>query len=110
MQQVERILNASGKTYYLENDYLNTELVIMSNELLFRKVEGKYIYEDSKSKLVGEQFEAGDYIFLRVKEQLYLLQVSKENDQPDSFESMLNDLKKSLYSQKNRNYCEKSIF
>lgn len=100
MQQVERILNASGKTYYLENDYLNTELVIMSNELLFRKVEGKYIYEDSKSKLVGEQFEAGDYIFLRVKEQLYLLQVSKENDQPDSFESMLNDLKKSLYSLK----------
>lgn len=43
MQQVERILNASGKTYYLENDYLNTELVIKSNELLFRKVEGKYI-------------------------------------------------------------------
>lgn len=100
MQQVERILNASGKTYYLENDYLNTELVIKPNELLFRKVEGKYIYEDSKSKLVGEQFEAGDYIFLRVKEQLYLLQVSKENDQTDSFESMVNDLEKSLYSLK----------
>ena len=69
MQQVERILNASGNIYYLENDYLNTELVIMSNELLFRKVKENYIYEDSKSKLVGEQFEEGDYIFLRVKEQ-----------------------------------------
>ena len=100
MQQVERILNASGNIYYLENDYLNTELVIMSNELLFRKVKENYIYEDSKSKLVGEQFEEGDYIFLRVKEQLYLLQVSKENDQTDSLESLLNDLEKSLYSLK----------
>lgn len=98
MQQVERILNASGNTYYLENDYLNTELVISSNELLFRKVEGKYIYEDSKSKLVEEQFEEGDFIFLRVKEQLFLLQVSKENEQPDSITSILTDLRKSLYS------------
>lgn len=98
MQQVERILNASGNTYYLENDYLNTELVISSNELLFRKVEGKYIYEDSKSKLVEEQFEEGDFIFLRVKEQLFLLQVSKENEQPDSITSIVTDLRKSLYS------------
>ena len=67
---VERFLKAPGNVYYLEHEFVTTELRIefdkfsKQEKIFFGKGEG-YIYDDSKSKLVAEQFEEGDFIFLR---------------------------------------------
>lgn len=85
---VERFLKAPGNVYYLEHEFVTTELRIefdkfsKQEKIFFGKGEG-YIYDDSKSKLVAEQFEEGDFIFLRVKEQMYFLTVERIIDVED---------------------------
>lgn len=87
---VERFLKAPGNVYYLEHEFVTTEFRIefdkffkhKQEKIIFGKEKG-YIYDDSKSKLVAEQFEEGDFIFLRVKEQMYFLTVERIIDVED---------------------------
>lgn len=92
LEEIKKSLLAnSNSIFYLDSDFIKVTYIIEQDKVSFWESENGNIYNDSKSKIKidDEQFLEGDYIFLRVKEQLYLLRTERINSFLVSFRAKI---------------------